>query len=55
MLDDLCLDVVKFTVNLQSLFASALGTITLHVPLIKRDASLATELFIKSLASPTTL
>ncbi len=48
MLDDLRLDIIKFAVNLQSLLATAFGTIALHVPHVKRDSLLTTELALST-------
>ena len=44
MLDNLRLDVVEVAVDLQSLLAASFGTIALHVPHVKWNAVLATEL-----------
>ena len=48
MLDNLRLDIIQFAVNLQCLLAAAFGTIALHVPHIKRNRLLATELALGS-------
>jgi len=48
LLDDLCLDVVKVTIQIKSLPASALGTVALHIPQRQWDAPLATELALCS-------
>ena len=48
VLDDLRLDVIQFAVNLQSLFAAAFGTVTFHVPHIKWNRLLTTELALRA-------
>ena len=46
--DDLCLDVIQLTVNLQCLLAASFGTVALHVPHIKRNRLLTTELALSA-------
>ena len=44
MFDNLCLDVIQFAVDLQSLLATAFGTIALYIPNVKRNRLLTAEL-----------
>ena len=44
VLDNLRLDIVQFAVNLQSLITTTFGTIAFHIPHVKRDCLLTTEL-----------
>ena len=48
VLDDLSLDVIQLTVNLQSLLAATLGTVALHIPHVKWNRLLTTELRLRS-------
>jgi nucleoside-diphosphate kinase len=51
MLDDLRLDVVKFTVNLQCLLAATFSAIALYIPHVKRDRLLTTELALSAVVA----